>query len=239
MPNLDDICVSRNRLSEQLASQLKALMATRELNPGDRLPSERELAEKFGVSRAILREAIKSLEQQGLLSVQVGRGTFVTSIAPKDLSDSLADSLDIMMRQKEMPPSLQYFFEVRQMLEIESARIAAMNATEEDIARLEQSLGQMRQKIDTDIEQFLQADTEFHQYLARATQNPLFETLLMTITKMLSQITRRASISTRGPESAIEYHSQILDAVRKHDPDACQLAMRQHLENVFSRLEQK
>lgn len=235
--SLDGLQVSRNRISVQVADQLKALIASQHLKPGDRLPAERELAEQLGISRTVLREAIKFLEQQGLLLVQVGRGTFVAQVEPEDVSTAFAESLNIMMQQIIEKGHFEYFYEIRRMIETEVARIAALRATKEDIAQIEKHLTQMQDYHQSDIEKFTEADTEYHQALAQATQNPLFLTLLMSITKLLRQIQFKASGTPGGPEDAIAYHTRILEAVRAQDPDASQQAMAEHLENVFGRLQ--
>ncbi|MCC7208578.1 MAG: FadR family transcriptional regulator [Anaerolineae bacterium] len=231
MKPLQEMRVSRERLSEQVANQLRELVMSRELKPGDRLPSERELAEHLGISRAIVREAIKTLEQQGLLSVEVGRGTFVTQLEPQDLTHAL----NLLMLQSADEHAFDYVYEIRQMIEIESARKAAERATDDDIAELESKLQAMVASVD-DVDGFARADTAYHQALAVATHNPLFVTLLLPITNLLRQIQRKASRTMRGPADAIHYHTRILEAVRQHNPDASGQAMREHLISVLQHL---
>jgi GntR family transcriptional repressor for pyruvate dehydrogenase complex len=220
--------VSRNRLSEQIAVQLKQLMVHKELSPGERLPSERLLAEQFGVSRSIVREAAKLLEQQGLVSIEVGRGTFITAMQP----ESITDSLQMLLLQHDDGLSFDHVYAVRQMIELETARIAALNASADDIDELERFLHEMI-KYRENIEEFSFADTEFHKALARATHNPLFLTLLMPITHLLRQIQRTASRTKGGPSDAIHFHELIVKALRNHDSDASVAAMRDHLASVL------
>ncbi len=222
------IQVSRNRLPEQIAVQLKDLMVLKELRPGDRLPSERLLAEQFGVSRSIVREAAKLLEQQGLVSIEVGRGTFITAMQP----ELITDSLQMLLLQHDDGLSFDHVYAIRQMIELETARLAALNATDEDVKELDRFLLEMVESRD-DIEKFTFADTEFHKALARATHNPLFLTLLMPITHLLRQIQRTASRTKGGPSDAIHYHELIVEALRNHDPDASIAAMRDHLASVL------
>jgi len=233
---LGNMHVSRERLSVQVADQVKELIRSRQLKPHDRLPAERELAEQLGISRTILREAMKLLEQQGLISVQVGRGTFVSAIDPQEISDTFAESLNIMMQQISQTRNFEHFFEVRMVIEIENARLAALRATDEDIHLLEKHLADMVLYHESDIARFAQADTSYHQALAQATQNPLFVTLLLSITKLLLQIQREASVTTGGPGAALAYHQRILNAVRERNPNDSQQAMREHLEDVYTRL---
>ncbi len=208
--------------------QLKDLMVQKELRPGDRLPSERLLAEQFGVSRSIVREAAKLLEQQGLVSIEVGRGTFITAMQP----ESITDSLQMLLLQHDDGLSFDHVYAVRQMIELETARLAALNATEDDMVELAQLLHEMIENHEN-IEQFTFADTEFHKALARATHNPLFLTLLMPITHLLRQIQRTASRTKGGPSDAIHYHELIVEALRNRDPDASVAAMRDHLASVL------
>lgn len=227
LPNLAGMRVSRSRLPEQIVEQLKELIILKQLSVGDKLPSERTLAEQLGVSRSIVREAVKLLEQQGLLSVQVGRGTFITSVQP----EAITDSLNMMLRQQGSL-TFDHVYAIRRMIEVETARIAAHSATEDDIGELERWLQEM---IDNqhDIERFSFADTEFHKMLARATENPLFLVLLMPITNLLREIQRTASRTFGGPSDAVYYHRRIVDAVRNHDADGAGAAMREHLESVM------
>lgn len=220
--------VSRSRLSEQIAIQLRQLMVQKELSPGDRLPSERLLAEQFGVSRSIVREAVKLLEQQGLVSIEVGRGTFITAMQP----ESITDSLQMLLLQHDDGLSFDHVYAVRRMIELETARTAALNASTEDMAELDRFLHDMVEFRDN-IEKFSYADTEFHKALARATHNPLFLTLLMPITDLLRQIQRTASRTKGGPSDAIHYHELIVEAIRDHDSDASVAAMQDHLASVL------
>lgn len=235
--SLDGLQITHDRISVQVANQIKALIASRQLKPGERLPAERELAEQLGISRSVLREAIKFLEQQGLLSVQVGRGTFVVQVEPEDVSNAFAESMHIMMQQIIEPGHFEYFYEIRRMIELEVAWIAAQRATEEDLDRIGAYLDMMQTYHQTNIEKFTQADTDFHQALAQATQNPLFLTLLMSITKLLRQIQFKASSTLGGPAKAITFHTRILDAIRAQDSAASRQAMAEHLDDVFSRLQ--
>lgn len=230
-PALEGMRVSRSRLSEQVADQIKEMIVSQQLKPGDRLPSEREIAQSLGISRSIVRETIKLLEQQGLVSVQVGRGTFILQVQPANI----AEAMSIMLRQNLGDHGFDQIYEIRQMIEIDVARLAALRATEDDLARLEAQL-QMMVDHKSDIEKFSQADTDYHIVLAQATHNPLFLTLLMPITHLLRQIQRRASHSG-GIDDAISYHAAIIEAVRARDPQRSMELMRAHLISVLQWLE--
>jgi GntR family transcriptional repressor for pyruvate dehydrogenase complex len=231
MKNLKHMQVSRQRLSEQVADQLREMVFSHQLRPGDRLPSERELAEHLGISRAIVREAVKLLEQQGLLSVEVGRGTFVTQVEPEDF----IHALKLLMTQSTDESAFDHVYEIRCMIEIESARRAAERATDADISALERHLEAMIASVD-DLAGFADADTAWHQALAAATHNPLFLTLLLPITQLLRQIQRQASRATGGRADAIRYHTQVIDAVRRRDAQASAEIMRAHLASVLHHL---
>ncbi|MCZ7583640.1 MAG: GntR family transcriptional regulator [Deltaproteobacteria bacterium] len=131
---LGTIRLQREQLSKQVAQQIQDNITEGKLKSGDRLPSERELAEQLQVSRTVVREAVKLLEDRGLISVNVGSGSYVVEMPPKAVSRSI--SLYVQQRQL----SYAHLAAVRRMIEVEIAEMAARNATPEDIKGLEQAV---------------------------------------------------------------------------------------------------
>src|SRR5512134_999370 len=148
--------VQLSRLYEQIVEQIEQLILDGKLNPGDQLPSERELAEQFNVSRTAVREAVKALREKGLVEIEAGRGTFITH----GVSKALRHSLDWMVRSGD-GNRLADLVQVRYILEPEIAALAAEMATELDIERLEHAVSVMDSAMDS-ADVYVEADLEFH-----------------------------------------------------------------------------
>jgi GntR family transcriptional repressor for pyruvate dehydrogenase complex len=221
--------VRRQRLSEQVAGQIQELIVTGGLKPGDKIPPERELAEQLGVSRTVIRETIKALQERGLVKVLTGSGSFVSRVEPETVSQSIG------LFVSGYRGAFRSLFEVRNMLEVEIVRLAAERASEEHVEQLHSSLSKMRNALSrgghtTDwLEDFVQADLSFHRVLAQATNNSLLPLLLAPITDLLLELCRKASSIPGAPETAIVYHQNILECVRSGDSQTSQELMREHL----------
>jgi|DewCreStandDraft_2_1066082.scaffolds.fasta_scaffold03779_2 GntR family transcriptional repressor for pyruvate dehydrogenase complex len=215
------------KLSDLVAQQLKQLLLARRFKPGDRLPSERELAEHFGVSRTVVREAIRSLAAAGLLKVQSGSGTRVR--VPS--SEAVAESMTLLLRLRSGQFDYHKVIEVRRMLEVEIAGLAALRRTEEDLERLEAILERARSRLD-DPDTFVETDLKFHAALAQATQNELFSVLLASVADILAEGRRLALRVPGTPMRALVYHTHILDAVRAGDVARAREAMDRHMDEA-------
>ena len=219
--------VATQRLYEQVAGQVTALVARGEFRPGDRLPPERDLAGKLGVSRATVREAMIALELAGLVDVRTGSGIYVLTrrrngAEPKDQGPGPFELLD-----------------ARRAIEGGVAALAAANATDAEIDALREALDFMRR------EQASGADSEdgdrlFHTGIARATHNAL---LLRTVSEMWEWT--RGPMWTRLNDNLymranrprwLSDHERIFEAIRRRDADAAQTAMREHLARVKQEL---
>lgn len=218
--------IHSGRLYEQIVEQIEERILNGDLRPGDKLPSERELAEQFGVSRTAVREAVKALTQKGLLVVNVGRGTFVTD----DTSEVVRHSLGLMMKigQEE---SSKYLVEIREILEPEIAALAARRATEENINAMQECINIMDGSTD-DVDTFIEADLDFHLGLAEGTHNPLILLLVDALIDLLRDLRVRTSRVDGGLGRAQSHHKKILQAIEARDVNAARAAMRQHLNQV-------
>lgn len=218
--------VRAGRLYEQIVEQIEASILSGELNPGDKLPSERELAEQFGVSRTAVREAVKALTQKGLVVVHVGRGTFVTD----GTSEVVRHSLGLMLKIGQEEGS-HYMVEIRELLEPEIAALAAARVTDENLAALREALVVMDGALG-DTAAFIEADLDFHLGLAEGTQNPLVLLLVDALIDLLRDLRVRTSRAEGALARAQEHHKRILKAVEAGDPEAAREAMRRHLAQV-------
>jgi len=202
------------------------MIASNKLKPGDALPPERELGIQFDVSRTVIREAVRTLRAKGLLEVKSGSGVRIVAVDGATVRES--------MRHFVHGSSLDYpkVDEVRRVLEVAAAGLAAERVTEDDIARIDETIVLLENECH-DLEKSVQHDLAFHRSLATATHNELFLVLHDSMGEMLLEV-RRRNLS-RGPTErrlVVDMHRRIRDAVAAHDPEAAKQAMREHLEHV-------
>jgi len=218
--------VRRTTLREQAAVQIKTLILEGRLKPGDRLPSERNLVDRLGVSRASVREALRSLEIRGLLDVRPGEGAFVREVPVEAVLDPLSTAL--LDRR-----SLLEVLEARQILEPEIAALAAQRAHPEDIREMERILGEMQDSLrDQRYDSAVQSIIAYHRVITRATGNRLIQRLMDTIADLLSE-SMRETLRLRGrPARSLEGHRQILAAIRTGDAASAKAAMLSHIRGV-------
>lgn len=229
------IKIKRERLYDQVVRQIQESIINGGLKPGDKLPAERQLAEQLGISRIVIREAMKTLEERGLVKVMSGSGTYVSQADPQMISQSIG----LLVHQSTS--SFDHLNEVRRMLEIEIAGLAAERATAEDIEALDDALHEMEIVI-ADLsehperfEDYVEVDLAFHNTLAKATQNPLLLVLLEPISDLLLELRRVASSAPGALEDAVTGHRRILDQVRARNVSGSREAMRAHLEKARER----
>jgi len=218
--------IQSSKIYEQIAEQIEKLILNGELRSGDRLPTERELAEQFQASRTAVREAMKTLAQKGLVDMRPGRGTIVID----GTSKAMRHSLGLMMRVGQAGSSTN-LVEVREILEPEIAALAAMRAGEEDITAMQESVLLMDASLD-DADAYITADNNFHQALAKGTQNVLILALVDSIVYLLSEQRKQIFSVKGGPERGQIHHKRILEAVMNHGPEAARTAMYAHLQQV-------
>ena len=221
--------VKPSRLYEQIANQIRNLISDGTLRPGDQLPSERELAEQFGVSRTVVREAIRVLGEKGLIEIQAGKGTFVTDSFDK-MSDVMRDTLDWVVKVS-LANGMLDLVQVRELLEPGIAAIAAEMAEAEEIEIMKKAVVVMDNSMG-DADAYVDADLEFHLALAEATQNSVIPVLIDPIIGLLHEQRKRIFKVEGGPQRGQFHHKRILETVIKQDPIAARQAMIAHLEQV-------
>jgi GntR family transcriptional repressor for pyruvate dehydrogenase complex len=218
--------VKASRLYEQIVQQVEESILQGRLKPGDQLPAERDLAQRFGVSRTAVREAVKTLSEKGLVESHSGRGTFVT----KPSSQSIWQSLDLMIRINQQEGAA-HLADLRQILEPEIAALAAPRIEEQLIATMRETVAIMDRSM-LDPEAYIEADLDFHLALAEAAGNPLVLSLLDSIVGLLRQQRSRIFKVYGGPERGQFHHKRILAAIEARDADGARDAMRAHLQQV-------
>jgi len=214
------------RLYEQIVQQIEESILNGALKPGDQLPAERDLAQRFGVSRTAVREAVKTLREKGLVEAFSGRGTFITD----GTSQAVKQSLDLHARIAQQEGSIQ-LVEVREILEPEIAALAAARAEDQHLAMMRDAVAVMDES-SRNVDAFIEADLDFHLALAEAAANPLIFSLIYSIVGLLREQRTRTFYVDGGPERGQHHHKRILKAVEDRDPEAARNAMRAHLKQV-------
>lgn len=217
--------VRKTKVYEEVAKQIQRLILDRVLKPGDKLPPERELAEKFDVSRSSVRDAIRSLELLGLLEPRQGEGTVVREVSAESLVNPLTTML---VRKRELVGEL---LDVRRMIEPPLAARAAAHASREEIAYLEDILRRQKEKV-AQGEVAIEEDSEFHYAIATAAKNSVVLKVLDVLMDLLRE-SRERSLQVEGRlQKSFRGHRRILGAIRRHDTAAAEAAMHQHLEEI-------
>lgn len=215
-------------LSDRVTNSVLELIAQAALKPGDRLPSERDLGERFGVSRTVVREALRSLAAKGVLDVRSGSGATVARVNVERASEALR--LYVQSAQGGVDGvTYAQINDVREMIETRVARMAASSASNQDVARLLAVHEEFRANAD-DPEITSRLDVAFHRAIAESVHNPLFLVMLDSVEPVLLEIRRRVARVPGRPGRAIEAHGLILQRIRERDAEGAELAMTAHLE---------
>jgi GntR family transcriptional repressor for pyruvate dehydrogenase complex len=215
------------RLSDKVAQMMLDTILTRGLAAGDRLPSERELGEQFGVSRTVIREAVRALVAKGVIEVRSGSGLRVAAVD----ASTVRESMSLFLRGSAF--DFEKVHEVRHMLEVHIAGVAAERATDEDLSRLAEARDAMEEAIDdADVDEAAIRDLEFHRAIARATHNELYLVLMDSIGEALVNI-RRENLGAGGSaRQTLLMHRDILNRIAAHDQRGARDAMAVHLDDV-------
>ena len=216
--------VRRDKVYEGVAKQIERLIL-KKLQPGDKLPSERELAETLGVSRSSIRDASRSLELMGMVEPRQGAGTIVREISSESLVNPLANAIK---RKEDLIGELLDF---RKMLEPQLAARAATRASPDEIAEMEDILDRQDRKLRAG-ESAIAEDSEFHYAIALASGNSIVLKVLDTLMDLLRDSRERSLQQEGRPQKSLAGHRRILTAIKRRDIDGAKAAMRRHIENV-------
>jgi len=222
--------IKQEKISTKIAEQIKTLINSGELKPGDALPPERELVKVFNVSRASLREALNSLAGMGFLEMSQQHRTIVKSLAAGRITDPLQHLL------KEDNQTVFELIEVRKAVETWSAYHAARRATADDITQLEKSVESMRLKIEQGIN-VVEDDANFHLAISEATHNKIQTHLMFSIYDILKEFLGKYLESIEMSD-IYDQHCKVVEAVKRKDPDLAAVRMREHLDYVKSRVKE-
>lgn len=216
--------VEQKRLPEMIADKIEQAIIERSFDVGAQLPSEQQLADQFGVSRNVVREAFKFLKERGLITILNGSGAYVAEPSSAHTSTALGRYMRLLGTHE----ALSDLFEARRLLEGENARLAAERATDADLAALEDCLRRMRQHAGS-MEKWASADLDFHLAIARATQNPFFTLLLEPLVGQLHDVIAEGYTVPGATDHGLQAHIQIYEAIKAHDTERAESAILAHL----------
>lgn len=215
--------VKRQSLRIQVYTQLKEKILQEQWGIGEKLPSEAELCESFGVSRVTVRAALQQLEILGLVETRHGGGTYVREYSAIKTLDTL-HPLPPINRHKDLISVLEY----RQIVEKGTIKLALRNMTDEDIEQLEHTYRLMLQTIDNP-KRHAEADHSFHYLLAKISQNSLLCKVSSTINNILAN-SMVDIVKLLGPNLGLKYHRKLIDAIKERDSLKCETLMEEHIQ---------
>ena len=216
--------IKKVRVGEQVFQQMKGLLISGEWRPGDKLPSETELAEQFGISRITVRQALQRLRALNLIETRLGEGSFVKTVEIDQPLDNLISIAYLGTKTQSQ------VLEFRTILEVASAGLAAIRAGDEDLLLLQENLSHMKAiAAQKDDDAFSDLDLEFHTAIGQITKNPLI-IRTNSILRDVLEPSMKEVIQRMGYETALRYHAQIIDAIRQKDSALAEDLMRKHIE---------
>lgn len=209
--------------------QIKNLLSTGQLNQGDRLPSERQLAERFGVGRTHVRDAIKKLEFYGIIKTMPQSGSFIAGLEVSAMEGLITDILKLDNYD------VYSLVEMRYILESNGAMLCAQRRTDKDMIKIERAALKFEEKIKSSNNSAVEEDLEFHRAIAEGSKNMVLKSLLMTIMPdIMTSYTKFKMCDTNAKVSkaAIE-HQVLLEAIRNQDEQKAKEIMKEHLRGVM------
>lgn len=213
-------------VTDEAIEKIKDMIVRGELGPGSRLPPEKDLAERLGLSRSSMREAVKALEVIRVLDVRRGDGTYVTSLEPKLLLEAISFVVDL-----HDDDSLLEIFAVRRVLESHATGLAAQQAGDDDVAALDAEISGVAP--DTDIESLVEHDVRFHSTIARLAGNDYLASLLDSLTSQTVRARVWRGLTQAGAvERTLTEHRAILDAIADHDMELATSIAQVHIAGI-------
>lgn len=219
--------IVRRKLSAQVFERLKVMVTDGTLKPGDVMPSERELMERFGVGRPAIREAMQTLGNIGLIAISHGERARVLPMTPRSVISQVDLAAEIMLSTS--PAALDHLKEARIFFERGIARQAAEKASAVDIADLRALLDAQKEVLGTP-ETFIAADMRFHTRIASICGNPIFDAMSAAMLGWLKEYHTEMLIWTGKENVTLVEHEEILEALARNDAEATEAAMIRHLE---------
>ncbi|PWE56214.1 GntR family transcriptional regulator [Metarhizobium album] len=219
--------IVRRKLSDEVFDRLERLITSGELQPGDEMPSERELMERFGVGRPAIREAMQSLANMGLVAISHGERAKVLELTAKSLFRQVDLTAKIMLAKSS--DTLEHLKNARIFFERGMARVAAEKASPQDIADLRVILERQRASLGQ-AEAFIAADMAFHTRIAEISGNPIFAAVSESMLAWLKEYHTEMLIWTGKEKFTLAEHEEIIHCLAQNDADGAEQAVLKHLE---------
>lgn len=220
-------------LSKKVEKQITNAILKKIFLPGDKLPSEMELSEKFGVSRTAVREALRMLSGRGLVDIRKGSGIYVSEIDMNNVVDPFYQLLEIKCGER----SLLHLLRVRCFMEPEIARLCALHRSDEDIVFLEHNYAEM-EKLAKKPEKMIDRDIQFHRRLAGATENPIIPIIMEPIFQLLYRFISSTYRQSHAPDLALSYHKKLLECMKVKDAEGAHDVMKNHMLSAEGHVQQ-
>ncbi|RYH08212.1 transcriptional regulator NanR [Tropicimonas sp. IMCC6043] len=226
IPAVEDKIV-RRKLAHEVFDRLRAMITSGELAPGDPIPSERNLMQRFGVGRPAVREALQSMETMGLVTISHGGRSRVNALSPESVLERMDEVAQILLLSE--PDQLEHLKEARRMFEMGMVRLAAERATDADISDLRTILEAQRACLD-DPRSFIEADMRFHARIAEMTGNPIMGAASQAMLRWLLQYYTALLHWSGNEDTTLAEHEKIVALIAAHDTEGSVDAMRKHLD---------
>ncbi|MFD2822150.1 FadR/GntR family transcriptional regulator [Lacinutrix iliipiscaria] len=225
---LEILTVNENQsIQNSIISKIRDLINYKNLEPGDKLPSERVLSDKFEVSRGNLREAIQKLEFYGLLKSIPQSGTFVANIGVIAMNGMIEDILRLD------DPDFKSLVETRILLELKTARLAAIRRTDKDLEQMKNALEAYANKVNNG-QDAVQEDLLFHLAIAKASRNSTMNTFMLIITPGIITNFEKYHVCDKNlAQSGIKEHQAIFEAIKNQDPQLAKQKMKEHFKILY------
>lgn len=226
-PEFEPTALTRRDASGQIARQLREAITSGVWTPGERLPTEQELAETYDVARATAREALKLLSATGLVqSTRGGQGgTFVTVPDADEIAGQLGDAIRLWFRVGNV--TMHNVDEAREALETIIAGLAAQRRTDDDLKAIRLAVDAARD-LEMEIEEWLDWDISFHTAISRATKNPILELAMMAV-HLIRPLTNKVFVEFLGRQEVLDQHIELAAAIEASDPERAREALRAHV----------
>ncbi len=224
--------VVKTSISKQIAEQIRDAIVSGQLEIGDRLPTEDELAQRYGVSRPSVREALKRLAAQNLVRARRGPtgGNFVVRPSFDELAESLSGAATLLIGIGEL--GIEEIIEARRVLQHSCLELAVTNATESDIRQLETALARQQNPQISD-EAFCRADVAFHRALVDATGNGMLRFVMYTVLDALIPVANMVVTVVRKRGDILDLHARMLEQLQRRDTDALNATMDELLDYLL------
>ncbi len=225
--------IELKRLPELVAAEIEEAIMDGSYSAGSQLPSEQQLANQFGVSRNVVREAFKFLKERGLIEILNGSGAYVSQPSVEPTSNALGRYLRLLGARE----SIEMLYEARRLLEGENARLASLRADASDLQTLDACLQRMKDHAGS-IERWSEADLDFHLAVAHATHNPFLTVLLEPLVDQLRGVIAEGYLVPGAVERGLQAHSRLFEFIKARDAEGAYRAILEHLSDSEARVEQ-